>query len=202
MQSIEPSEALDRPAGPFPSLALDGPVLIFGGCYGNLEATRALQAEARRLAIPAERVICTGDTVAYCADPAATVDLVRDWGVHVVMGNCEESLGWRKENCGCGFAEDTACQRIAAEWYAYADGEISEEQRRWMCALPRRIDVRLAGRRLAIVHGAVDSINQFIFRSTPWREKRRRSKPVCGRAATFFRWRKWPREARRSQPDR
>jgi uncharacterized radical SAM superfamily Fe-S cluster-containing enzyme len=166
-------DAIDHPAGLFPSLAPDGPVLIFGGCYGNLEAARALQAEARRLAIPAERVICTGDVVAYCADPAATIDLVRDWGIPVVMGNCEESLGWREEDCGCGFAADTACERMAVAWYAYADAAVNEEQRRWMRALPRRIDLWLAGRRLAVVHGAVDSINRFIFRSTPWREKER-----------------------------
>lgn len=167
------AESTDRSAGPFPNLAPDGPVLIFGGCYGNLEATRALQAEAQRLLIPPERTICTGDVVAYCADPAATVALVRAWGVHVVMGNCEESLGWRKEDCGCGFAEDTACHRLAAAWYAYADAEITEEQRQWMRSLPRRIDLLLAGRRLAVVHGAVDSINRFVFASTPWPEKER-----------------------------
>lgn len=65
---------------------------MFGGCYSNLEATVALRCEAERLGIAPHNTICTGDVVAYCADPVATVDEVRDWGVHVVMGNCEESL--------------------------------------------------------------------------------------------------------------
>lgn len=163
----------ERSAGPFPTLALDGPVLVFGGCYGNLEATSALRAEARRLSVLPERTICTGDVVAYCADPAATVDLLRGWGVSVVMGNCEEALGCREEDCGCGFAEGTACHRASAEWYSFADAEVSEEQRRWMRSLPRRIDLQLAGRRLAVVHGAVDTINRFIFSASPWREKER-----------------------------
>src|SRR5262249_49677416 len=63
---------------------LDGPVLVFGGPYSNLEAAQAIRAEAARLGIPRERTICTGDIVAYCADPGATVALIRDWGIPVV----------------------------------------------------------------------------------------------------------------------
>ncbi len=33
-------------------LSLDGPVLVFGRCYSNLEATVALRREAERLGIP------------------------------------------------------------------------------------------------------------------------------------------------------
>jgi hypothetical protein len=61
-------------------LELNAPTIVFGGPYSNLEATRALLQEAERLDIPAERMICTGDVVAYCADGAATVDLVRSCG--------------------------------------------------------------------------------------------------------------------------
>lgn len=170
-ETRSPLGAVDAASTPSPILEMEGPVLVFGGCYSNLEATRALRTAARRLGIPPERTICTGDVVAYCADAADTVDLIRDWGIYVVMGNCEESLGWSKDDCGCGFAEDTACHRISATWYTYANAEISEAQREWMRSLPRRIDMLLGRRRLAVVHGAVDSINRFIFGSTPWPEK-------------------------------
>ncbi|MGD9885890.1 MAG: metallophosphoesterase family protein [Hyphomicrobiaceae bacterium] len=159
--------------GAFSMLAAAGPVLVFGGSYSNLEATRALRAEADRLGIRPEHTICTGDVVAYCADARETVNLIRDWGVHVVMGNCEESLGWNKRDCGCGFAEGTACDRLSAAWYAHAVAEITDEQREWMRSLPRRIDVLLGGRRLGVVHGSVDSINCFVFNSTPWSDKER-----------------------------
>jgi len=79
---------------------LSGPVLVFGGPYSNLEAARAIRAEAARLGVPPARTICTGDVVAYCADPGATVALVRDWGIAVVMGNVEESLGAGAGDCG------------------------------------------------------------------------------------------------------
>ena len=81
---------------------MDGPVLVFGGPYSNLEATEAMLAEARRLAIPPARILCTGDIVAYGADALATVAAVRASGIHAIMGNCEESLAANSENCGCG----------------------------------------------------------------------------------------------------
>jgi predicted phosphodiesterase len=166
-------ENADISSPPDSVLALDGPVLFFGGCYSNLEATVALRHEAARLGIGPGNIVCTGDVVAYCADPAATVAAVRDRGVHVVMGNCEESLGWSKEDCGCGFDEGSACERLSIDWYAFANRELGEDDRSWMRSLPRRLDVTIAGRRLAVIHGSVDSINSFVFASTPWEDKER-----------------------------
>jgi len=153
-------------------IAADGPVLVFGGPYSNLEATRAVLAEAARRGIPPERVLCTGDVVAYGADAAATVELVRRAGIRVVMGNCEEQLAAGAADCGCGFAEGSACDRLSAAWYAHAAATLDEEARAWMAGLPRRIDLALGAVRLAAVHGAPDAINRFVFASTMAAQKR------------------------------
>src|SRR5262249_46662168 len=84
-----------------PQLPIDGPALIFGGPYSNLQATTAVLDAAARLGIPSSRVICTGDLVAYCGDPAAAIELVRAAGIHVVMGNCDEQLAVGAKDCGC-----------------------------------------------------------------------------------------------------
>src|SRR6266571_6261785 len=149
-----------------PQLRFDGPALLFGGPYGNLEATRALLDAAARLAVPPARIVCTGDVVAYGADAAATVDLVRDAGIHVVMGNCEESLAACAQDCSCGYAPGSACDRLSAAWFAHADRELGAEARAWMAQLPRRIDLVIAGAHLAVVHGGIDRINRFIFASS------------------------------------
>lgn len=149
------------------------PLLVFGGPYSNLEALQAMIAETRRRGIPPERVICTGDVVAYGADAAATAELVRDFGCHVIMGNCEESLAASLGDCGCGFPEGSACQRLATDWFQHASREMTPTVRNWMSALPRRIVVEIGSLRLAVVHGGVGSINQFIFASTPAEEKAR-----------------------------
>ncbi|MDA0676327.1 MAG: metallophosphoesterase family protein [Proteobacteria bacterium] len=145
------------------SLAL--PVLLFGGTYGNVQATQAIRDEAHRLRIPPARVLCTGDVCAYFAEPEACVQLIRDWGIAVVMGNCEESLGFGMDDCGCGFAEGTACDLLSQAWYAFSAEALSDPSKAWMRTLPRRIRFSANGRTFTALHGAPDAINRFVFAS-------------------------------------
>jgi predicted phosphodiesterase len=150
---------------------LEGPLLVFGGPYSNLAATRALHDVSVKLAIPPQRIICTGDLVAYCAEPEETVNLIREWGVHVVLGNCEESLASRALDCGCGFKAGSTCSTLSDQWFRYADGKISEDNRSWMGKLPVSLTFQLGCRRFSCVHGGVESINKFLFASTHEAEK-------------------------------
>jgi predicted phosphodiesterase len=139
------------------------PLLVFGGPYSNLEATKALLGEARRRAIPPGDIVCTGDLAAYCADPQGVIDLLRLSGIRIVMGNCEESLAAQAAECGCGFAADSACSALSGQWYRYANRNIDAESRPWMGSLPRQLHLEINGCRLVVVHGSVTSINRFIF---------------------------------------
>lgn len=147
-------------------VTMDGPALIFGGNYSNLEATRAVLAESERLGIDSGNVVCTGDVIAFCADPLATVEVMRRSGVHVLMGNCEESLGLGSGNCGYGFEKGSPRDLLATEWYAFARCMLSEDARAWMRTLPRRIHLNIGGRRLAVIHGGAQNISRYIFAST------------------------------------
>jgi len=142
------------------------PLLVFGGCYSNLEATRAVLGIAERVGFDASHIICTGDVVAYCADPQATVDLIRNSGIHVIMGNCEESLAAWADNCGCGFEEGSTCDRLSSQWYSFATRHLDEDSRKWMGDLPQCLEIDMCGRRLAVIHGGGKQINRFIFEST------------------------------------
>jgi predicted phosphodiesterase len=117
------------------------------------------------LGITPDHCICTGDVVAYCADAVACVDEIRDWGVHVVMGNCEESLGFGNDDCGCGFEEGTACDLLSKQWYDYAAGVLNEGHRAWMRGLKRSIDFTFGPFKLRVLHGGVEEINRFVFAS-------------------------------------
>ena len=143
----------------------DGPILVFGGPYSNLRATEALRREADRLGIPATNVICTGDVVAYAAEPEETVAAIRDWGCHVIAGNCEEQLGAGAADCGCGFEEGTACDLLAKGWYPFANARVSEASRTWMRGLPKFARFVLGGRTCLVLHGGTETINRFIFGS-------------------------------------
>jgi hypothetical protein len=109
------------------------PVLALGGPYSNLQA---LRARAAALGVSPSRVICTGDVVAYCAEPEETIAAIRDWGCHVVAGNCEQQLALGADDCGCGFVQGSACDSLSKGWYAFAAARISSANRASMAQLP------------------------------------------------------------------
>ncbi len=140
----------------------EGPVAIFGGPYSNLEATRSFLNEVARLGLPATRIVCTGDVVAYGADAAATVALLREFA------NCEENLAAGAPDCGCGFEEGGTCDRLSGIWFAHATAEILPDDRAWMAALPRSIELEIGGYRFAVVQqGSTTSIDSSSHPPTP-----------------------------------
>jgi predicted phosphodiesterase len=145
---------------------LHGTLLFFGGPYGNLQAVQALKAYAENQGINPSNIICTGDTVAYCAQPNETVDLLLQWGVAVVMGNCEKSLGWNAPDCGCGFKQGSLCNTLSDSWYGFAQRNIRAGHRSWMRTLPQTLKFSYLEKRFAVIHGGVNSINRFVFAST------------------------------------
>jgi predicted phosphodiesterase len=141
------------------------PLLVFGGPYSNLAAARALVAEARRLGIGPAQIICTGDVVAYGAEPEETTQLISDWGIHAIAGNCEEQLAAGAADCGCGFDEGSACDLLSKGWYPFANDRISPASRAWMGQLPATMQFTYGGLRCRVIHGGVSQTNRFLFAS-------------------------------------
>lgn len=149
------------------------PVAIFGGTYSNLEATHAFFDEMVRRGISPDRIVCTGDIIAYGADAKATLARVRASGCHVVMGNVEENLAAGAADCGCGFEEGSTCDRLSAVWFTHAAAQLSADDRAWMAGLPRQTELAIGPYRFAVVHGGVDGISRLVFASTDAATKRR-----------------------------
>ena len=140
-------------------------LLIFGGCYSNLEATQALKSWAEQHGFSSKQIICTGDIVAYAANPIETVELVRSWGVHCIQGNVEESLAENIDHCGCGFDTGSTCDILSKGWFPYADKRVNVTQRQWFASLPQHIQFAFSGKKCRVVHGAVSEISRFMFAS-------------------------------------
>ena len=142
-----------------------GPVALFGGTYSNFHATAAFRQETRGL--PA---LCTGDVVAYGADAAETVALVRDAGWPVVAGNCERQVAVGADDCGCGFDKDSSCDLLSRNWYPSALAACDVDRREWMAGLPD-IGVFLGDElRYAVIHGGVTTVSRFLWPSSPEEE--------------------------------
>jgi predicted phosphodiesterase len=143
----------------------DQALLLFGGPYSNLQAVLALKQKAESLCIPPHRIICTGDIVAYCGQPHETVEAIREWGIHVLMGNCEESFASDANDCGCGFEEGSSCDLLSVEWFQFANKQLTQQQRDWFLSLPRTMTFSILDKQCQVVHGSAASINQFLFSS-------------------------------------
>lgn len=146
---------------------IDEPLLICGGAYGNLEALEALVGRAAELGVPADRIIHTGDVIAYCADARKTAERVKQLGILSIRGNVEDQLAEDAEDCACGFEEGSACDVLARSWYAHARAEMTAELSAWMDAMPRHITFAMAGKRVRVVHGSPGLVNRFMWESLP-----------------------------------
>jgi predicted phosphodiesterase len=146
---------------------LEGEVLLFGGPYSNLQATQAVAQVAAARGIAPGNMICTGDVVAYCADPLASLALVRELGCVVVAGNCERQLAAGAADCGCGFQAGTACDLLSAGWFAHADARVGAADRAWMADCPDIVTFQHEGARCAVIHGGLSDISRFLWPVSP-----------------------------------
>lgn len=142
---------------------IQGDMLLFGGVYSNLTALDALIAIVKQNGIAPENCICTGDIVAYCADAAASVERIHQFGCPVLAGNCEVQLALDADDCGCGFDEASECNILSRGWYSHAQTEVSAAQKSWMGNLPDRIIFTRQGVHYAVIHGGATDISRFIW---------------------------------------
>ncbi len=142
---------------------LDGDLILFGGPYSNLQALEALFGWARGAGLTPDRMICTGDIVAYCGAPAACVAAIRAAGCAVVAGNCEQQLAADAQDCGCGFEEGSACDRLSGAWYAFARARLDPGDKAWMGTLPDLVTFVHHARRYAVLHGGSTDVARFVW---------------------------------------
>ncbi|MFA7275107.1 MAG: metallophosphoesterase family protein [Crocinitomicaceae bacterium] len=150
---------------------LSGKLLVFGGVYSNLQALEALYELAMAEGFTPENTICTGDVVAYCAQPQECVDLIRNWGVHCIAGNVEIQLATGADDCGCNFEGDSRCDIFSRQWYPFAKEKCNEETLRWMEKLPDFLKFNFGGYSFGTVHGTFDETAGYLFKSSDWHLK-------------------------------
>ena len=147
---------------------VDGPLLFWGGAVSNAHAVRALFDRADALGIPAGLRIGTGDLAGYCADPVETVRLAHAHGGPMIAGNVERQVARGADDCGCGFAGGSACDRFAAAWYPHAEGALRAGGLvPALAALPDMLVLTHAGARIAVVHGGGTDVAAWLWPGAP-----------------------------------
>lgn len=130
-------------------------IALLSDVHANLPALEAVLAEIEARGVDA--VYHLGDLVGYAPWPDETVARVRAAGIAGIAGNYDSTVATGYKHCGCRY-EDARQEALSHESYAWTRAHVSEETRRYLAALPFRLDLRprgghVAGPRLVLVHG-------------------------------------------------
>jgi predicted phosphodiesterase len=131
-------------------------IALISDIHANLPALEAVLAD-----IDADSSIDAlyhlGDLVGYAPWPNEVIDLLRARGVAGVAGNYDSTTASHYKHCGCRY-EDPRQEELSHLSYAWTLDHTSSESKRWLGALPFRLDIRpfgghTSGPFLILVHG-------------------------------------------------
>jgi predicted phosphodiesterase len=148
-----------------------GKILVFGGCYSNLQSLIKLKELAEEEGIAPENIIHTGDLIGYCASPVECTDIVEEWGIHCIKGNVEENILSGSDDCGCNYVEGGRCEMFSRSWFPFAKDQVTSQNLAFLDKMPDQIDFIYAGKRVSVIPGSESYLSEFIFKSTSWKIK-------------------------------
>lgn len=132
-------------------------IALISDIHANLPALEAVLAHLdARGGIDA--IYHLGDLVGYAPWPNETVALLRERAIHGIAGNYDSTTGTDYAHCGCRY-ENPKQEALAHESYTWTRARVTPETKRYLAALPFRLDLRplgghVAGPRLILVHGS------------------------------------------------
>jgi predicted phosphodiesterase len=131
-------------------------IALISDVHANLPALEAVLAR-----IAAEPGVTAtyhlGDLVGYAPWPNEAVALLRETGVPGIAGNYDSTVAAGYKHCGCKY-EDPRQEELSHLSYAWTLKAVSPDTKRFLGALPFRLDVRpfgghAPGPTLMLVHG-------------------------------------------------
>lgn len=141
--------------------------------HGNAVALRAVDA-----ALAAEgigQVVCLGDMVQGGSEPAECVELLRERGWPVVLGNADAFLLDPATAEGSG----EAITERQLEMRAWSVAQLTRDQLAYIAAMPATVAADLGdGRSLLACHAVPSSYDPLVFPTTPEAEFRAALGPV------------------------
>ncbi len=131
-------------------------VVLLSDVHANLPALEAVLADIDRRG-DADAVYHLGDLVGYAPWPNETVELLDKRGIAGIAGNYDSTVATDYKHCGCKY-EDPRQEELSHLSYAWTRQHVSPEVKRYLGALPFRLDVtplggHLSGPTLILVHG-------------------------------------------------
>jgi len=131
-------------------------IALISDIHGNLPALEAVLADIDRRP-DVDAIYHLGDLAGYAPWPNEVVSLLRERGIAGIAGNYDSTTATGYKHCGCKY-EDPRQEELSHLSYAWTRAHLSAEAKRWLGALPFRLDLRplgghVAGPKLILVHG-------------------------------------------------
>ena len=129
---------------------------LLSDIHGNLPALEAVLAHMDgRDDLDARYHL--GDLVGYAPWPNEVVGVLRERGIAGVAGNYDSTTATDYKHCGCKY-EDPRQEELSHLSYEWTRAHVTPENKRWLGALPFRLDLRplgghTSGPALHLVHG-------------------------------------------------
>ena len=126
---------------------------IFSDLHANLEATKAVLADAREC--DCTDFVCLGDVVGYNANPHECVEIVQKMACPVVKGNHDEQATLVESSRGFNALAETAIN--------WTREHLTNENKKWL----RELGLTRQVRDFTIVHATLDTPDQwgYVFNS-------------------------------------
>lgn len=128
---------------------------LISDIHANLPALEAALRDIE--GIGTDAVYHLGDLVGYAPWPNEVVARIRERSIHGVAGNYDSTVATDYKHCGCRY-EDARQEELSHLSYAWTREHVTPETKRFLGALPFRLDVRpfgghLAGPTITLLHG-------------------------------------------------
>ncbi len=134
-------------------------VAVLSDIHGNLAALRAVFDDVHRQG--PDLIVCAGDLVVYGPFPNECVNLIRARKIATVAGNRDWAVGSRQspEAYAVPAGRERAAEVAIYEW---TTGVVTEANRQFLSALPRKLRLRLNQVELLLVHGTHRSSFEYL----------------------------------------
>ena len=139
-------------------------VAILSDIHGNLTALKAVLTD-----IAAQKpnlIYCLGDLVAYGASPNEVTERIRIERIPTVMGNCDDGVGFERDECGCAY-RDPVDRQLGDRSLAWTKAHTSAENKAFLRTLHKKIRLEADGCRVLLVHGSPRRLNEYLFEDRP-----------------------------------
>jgi putative phosphoesterase len=136
-------------------LKADTKIAVLADIHANLDALEAVVQDAEKRGI--DVFLNAGDLIGFGPFPNEVVEFLHSKNVISVVGNYDLEVI-------TNHAKNRGPKRIALE---YAKKELAKSCGSYLLSLPREVRLEIAGKKLLIVHGSLDSMEEHLYHDTP-----------------------------------